>query len=94
MAAEFRQALSQNFFHTPLRDDQRTGIGDIRSRLAALMHVAIAEHFRSFVAAKRQMKAAIGKNLADDAQVVKHFQAAWLQTLSLASRQNTFPLCR
>jgi hypothetical protein len=26
------------------------------------------------------MKATIGKNLIDDAQVVKHFQAAWLQT--------------
>jgi hypothetical protein len=46
------------------------------------VHVVIAESSRAVVNAKRQVKAAMGKNLADYTQIVEHFQTSGLETLA------------
>jgi hypothetical protein len=46
------------------------------------VHVVIADHSRTIVTAKRQVKATIGKDFVDYAQIVEHFQASGLQTLT------------
>src|SRR6185437_4545784 len=81
MTAVVGKPVSQDLFNAPLRNDQRTCIRDIRRRVAAFVHVTIAENFGAVVATKRQVKAAAGEDFVDDSKVIQNFHAARLQAL-------------
>jgi hypothetical protein len=57
--------------------------------MATLVHIVIAKHGRAVVEPKRQMKAAIRKNLFHYAKIVEDFQAARLQTFAARSREKS-----
>jgi hypothetical protein len=80
-ASVFGEPFAQDLLHPPLRDDQRTGVGDIRRREAIRMHVVIAEHGGSVVAAKGQVETSVRQYAVNRAKVFEHFQTAGLQPL-------------
>jgi hypothetical protein len=79
MTAGLCQAISQDGFHPELRDDHRAGVGNIGRWQAPFMHIAIEQNFRTFVSAKRQMKASTGEDFIDFPEIVEYFQAARLK---------------
>ncbi len=81
------QPRPQDFFHAPLRDDQRARIGNIRRRISPFVNIAITQDLSPVIRPKGQVKTSVSQNLIDDSEIVQHLQPARLQTFSPRSRE-------